>query len=129
MDGFGPVVMTTCSFECEQNCFQKVYRRPIGMILSDCQALVQVLVGHLSVTFSDSMMAVEELRTPGTKILAQWIPSHAGVRGNKIANDLANRGRGEQQPSMFCVRARSWRMLVISLLQRTVISRCSFAAC
>ena len=68
------------------------------VILSDCQALLKVLGGQLSATVSDPMMKVEELRTIGTVILAQWIPSHMDVKGNEDANKLANQGREVEQP-------------------------------
>ena len=71
---------------------------PGVVILSDCQALLQVLGGQLSATVSDFMMKVEELRTTGTEILAQWIPSHVGVKGNEDADKLANQGREVEQP-------------------------------
>ena len=43
-------------------------------------------------------MDVEKLRTSGTKILAQWVPSHVGIKGNEDADVLANKGRKEEQP-------------------------------
>ena len=61
---------------------------------------LQVLSGHLSETFSDSMMAVEELRPTGTVILAQWIPFHFDIKGSEDADTLANRGRDEEQPEV-----------------------------
>ena len=69
-------------------------------ILSDCQALLQALGQHFSATLSDSVVAVEELKTTSTKILTQWIPCHVEIPGNEIADDLANQGRGEQQPDL-----------------------------
>ena len=71
---------------------------PGVVILGDCQALLQVLGRQLSTTVSDFMMKVEELRTTGTEILAQWIPSHVGVKGNEDADKLANQGQEVEQP-------------------------------
>ena len=110
-DGFGPVGTSTCSYECEKSAFVKCVEAlmekhregkqfPGVVILSDCQALLQVLGGQLSATISDFMMKVEELRTTGTEVLAQWIPSHVGVKGNEDADNLANQGREVEQPVM-----------------------------
>ena len=41
---------------------------------------------------------MEQLRTAGIKIQAQWIPSDIGISGNEIGDDHANRGRREPQP-------------------------------
>ena len=43
------------------------------------------------------MMDVEKLRTSGTKILAQWVPFHVGIKGNEDADVLAGR---EQEKSV-----------------------------
>ena len=71
---------------------------PGVVFLSDCQALLQILGGQLSATISDSMLKLEGLRTIGTRVLAQWIPSHVGIKGNEDADKLANRGRAAEQP-------------------------------
>ena len=76
-------------------------RFPGVVFLSDCQALLQVLGGQLSATISDSPMSnLYELRTSGTRVLAQWIPSHVGIKGNEKADMLANRGRASEQPAV-----------------------------
>ena len=80
-DGFEPVGTSTCSYECEKAAFVKCVEAlmekhregkqfPGVVILSDCQALLQVLGGQISATISESMMKVEELRTAGTEVLA-----------------------------------------------------------
>ena len=76
-------------------------RFPGVVILSDCQALLEISGGQLCAIFSGSMLAVEELKTTGKTILPQCILSHVdvGIRGNEIADDLANRGRRELQPN------------------------------
>ena len=110
-DGFGPVGTSTCSFECERTalvkCIEALMERhregirfPGIVFLSDCQALLQVLGGHLSATISDSMSNLEKLRTSGTRVLAQWIPSHVGIKGNEKADLLANQGRASEQPTV-----------------------------
>ena len=43
-------------------------------------------------------MDVEKLRTSGTKILTQWVPSHVDIKGNEDTGVLANKGREEEQP-------------------------------
>ena len=50
--------------------------------------------------FSDSMMAVKELRTAGTVVLAQWILSYVCIKGNEDADNLANQEREEEQPEV-----------------------------
>ena len=75
-------------------------RFPGVVFLSDCQALLQVLGGQLSATISDSTSNLEELRISGTRVLAQWIPSHVGIKGNEKADMLANRGRASEQPTV-----------------------------
>ena len=72
---------------------------PGVVFLSDCQALLlQILGGQLSATISDSMLKLDELRTIGTRVLAQWIPSHVGMKDHEDADKLANRGRAAEQP-------------------------------
>ena len=44
------------------------------------------------------MLKLEELRTIGTKVLAQLIPSPVGIKGNEDADKLANQGREVEQP-------------------------------
>ena len=75
-------------------------RFPGVVFLSDCQALLQVLGGQLSATISDSMSNLEKLRTSGIRVLAQWIPSHVGIKGNEKADMLANRERASEQPAV-----------------------------
>ena len=110
-DGFGPVGTSTCIFECERTALVKCIdaimvkhregmRFPGVVFLSDCQALLQVLGEQLSATISDSMSNLEKLRTSGTRVLAQWIPSHVGIKGNEKADMLANRGRASEQPAV-----------------------------
>ena len=108
-DGLGPVGILTCSFECEKTALVKCIETlmvkhregmqfPGVVFLSDSQALLQVLGGHLSATISDSMLKLEELRTIGIRVLAQWMPSHVDIKGNEDAGKLANRGRASEQP-------------------------------
>ena len=43
---------------------------------------------------------MEQLRQAGVRIICQWIPSHVGIHGNEVADELANAGRLQPQPTV-----------------------------
>ena len=46
------------------------------------------------------MSATEQLRQADVRIIYQWIPSHVGIHGNEVADELANAGRLQPQPTV-----------------------------
>ena len=73
---------------------------PGVVILCDCRSLVQNLGGFNTTSMGDILSATEQLRQADVRIICQWIPSHVGIRGNEVADVLANAGRLQPQPTV-----------------------------
>ncbi|GFO30226.1 RNA-directed DNA polymerase from, partial [Plakobranchus ocellatus] len=66
---------------------------------SRSKALVQALGGSRSENVGEAVQLADHLlKTEGVQTTVQWIPSHIGILGNEIADELANEGRGMPQP-------------------------------
>ena len=48
----------------------------------------------------DILSATEQLRQADVRIICQWIPSHVGIHGNEVADELATAGRLQPQPTV-----------------------------
>ena len=105
----GPVGKRTCSFECEKaaltECVRLLKERqskddqfPGAVIFCDCRSLVQNLGGFNPSNMGKILNVTEQLRQSGARITCQWIPSHVGIHGNELADELANGGRLKPQP-------------------------------
>ena len=46
------------------------------------------------------LSATEQLRQADVRIICQWIPSHVGIHGNEVADELANACRLQPQPTV-----------------------------
>ena len=101
----------TCSYECEKAalhaCIRILKERhdrgnplPGVVILCDCRSLVQNLGGVNPTSMGDILSTMEQLRQAGVRIICQWIPSHVGIHGNEVADELANAGRLQPQPTV-----------------------------
>ncbi|KAK3774838.1 hypothetical protein RRG08_018829 [Elysia crispata] len=106
-----PVGRRTCSYECEKAalhaCIPILKERhdrgnplPGVVILCDCCSLVQNLGGFNPTSMGDILSTMEQLRQAGVRIICQWIPSHVGIHGNELADELANAGRLQPQPTV-----------------------------
>ena len=65
-------------------------------IYSDSAAAIQRLQNYLDIgpgfgIVSQSISIAQKLTEKGAKVLINWIPSHAGILGNKKADKLAKR--------------------------------------
>ena len=107
----GPVGRRTCSYECEKAALHACIRIPKErhdrgdqlpgiVILCDCRSLVQNLGGFNPTSMGDILSATEELRQADVRIIFQWIPSQVGIHGNEVADELANAGRLQPQPTV-----------------------------
>ena len=73
---------------------------PGVVILCDCRSLVQNLGGFNPTSMGDILSATEHLRQADVRIICQWIPSHVGIHGNEVADELANADRLQPQPTV-----------------------------
>ena len=48
----------------------------------------------------DILSATEQLRQTDVRIICQWIPSHVGIHGNEVADELANAGLLQPPPTV-----------------------------
>ena len=64
------------------------------------------------------LSVTEQLRQAGVRITCQWIPSHVGIHGNEMADELANGGRLKPQPVVPATVAH-----VASLLRGGTVKR------
>ena len=105
----GPVGQRTCSYDCEKAalhaCIRLLKERhergdPLHgvVILSDCRSLVQNLGGFNPTSMGGILSPMEKLRQADVRIICQWIPSHVGIHGNEVADELAKAGRLQPQP-------------------------------
>ncbi|RUS68499.1 hypothetical protein EGW08_023739 [Elysia chlorotica] len=104
----GPVGKSTCSYACERKalarCVQLLKQRNDkgelqgAVILCDCLGLVRKAGTFNPTGLGTIVRTVEDIRNTGTQVACQWIPSHVGIRGNEIADGLANEGRQAPQP-------------------------------
>ena len=107
----GPEGRRTCSYECEKAALHRCIRilkerhdrgnpLPGIVILCDCRSLMQNLGGFNPTSMGDILSATEQLRQADVRIICQWIPSHVGIHGNEFADELANAGRLQPQPTV-----------------------------
>jgi ribonuclease HI len=65
-------------------------------IYTDCKSAIQAITNFKwtsSNYIPEIIQQINNFRSAGTKINLYWIPSHAGIRGNEIADQLANARR------------------------------------
>ena len=107
----GPVGQRTCSYECEKavlhTCIRLLKERhdrgdqfPGAVIFCDCRSLVQNLGGFNPTSMGDILSITEQLRQADVRIICKWIPSHVGIHSNEVADELANAGRLQPQPTV-----------------------------
>ncbi|KAK3769987.1 hypothetical protein RRG08_061959 [Elysia crispata] len=112
----GPVGRRTCSYECEKAalhaCIRILKERhdrgnplPGVVILCDCRSLVQNLGGFNPTSMGDILSVTEQIRQADVRIICQWIPSHVEIHGNEVADELANAGRLQPQPTVLATLA------------------------
>ena len=77
----------------------------------DCHSLVQVLGGFYPTNIERIMNMAEQLHQANVRIICQWLPSHVGISGNKVADKLANAGRFQPQPVIPATMAHVVSML------------------
>ena len=73
---------------------------PGAVIFCDCRSLVQNLGGFNPTSMGDILSATEQLRQAHVRIISQWIPSHVGIHGNEVADELANAGLLQPPPTV-----------------------------
>ncbi|XP_045022915.1 uncharacterized protein LOC123466852 [Daphnia magna] len=62
-------------------------------ILTDSKSAIQAISNfkwETSTSIPEIIQEINNLKSAGTKINLYWIPSHSGIRGNEIADQLAN---------------------------------------
>ena len=112
----GPIGHRTCCFECEKaalhECIRLLKERhdrgaqfPGAVIFCDCRSLVQNLGGFNPTNMGNIMSIPEQLRQADVRIICQWIPSHVGIHGNEVADELANAGRLQPKPEVTATLA------------------------
>jgi ribonuclease HI len=65
-------------------------------ILTDSKSAIQAISSfkwEYSSLITEILNIITNLKSAGTQITFVWIPSHAGIHGNEVADELANKNR------------------------------------
>lgn len=75
---------------------QKELKQVQVVFFTDAKSVLQALEGKRDIALNDLMTSLALLCTECTVVL-QWIPSHCGIAGNEIADNLAKEGAKQYQ--------------------------------
>ena len=74
--------------------------QPNIVFLTDCRSLIQAIGTGKAEECKDLVANFSHLMVSSKRVVVQWIPSHCGIRGNEIADQLAKIGSEQIQDDL-----------------------------